>query len=794
MQISYLWLKELTGLNWSPEEMADRLTLCGIANEEITPTAQYLDKVVVGEVLEVHPVEGASKIRRTLVNVGQEKLQIICGAPNVAVGQKVPVALVGAKVNGGLEIKQAKIRGVESFGMICAEDELGISNDHAGIMVLDPDAPVGTSLKEYLDYDDYILGFELTPNRGDAWSAFGIARDLAALGGVKLRRPEIRLKEISEKASSVIKVTSEDLVGCPRYAARVIRNVKVGPSPWWIKKKLLTAGIRPISNVVDITNLVMLECGNPLHAFDLDQFGSHEVVVRRAKDKEKFVTLDGQERTLSSQVLMITNGKDPVAVAGVMGGLHSEVTEKTTTLLLEAAHFNAVITRRGRKELGMVTDASARFERGVDPNIVPYAIDRASALFQDVCGGQVLSGIVDCYPLQIEPKKISLRPSRCCAIMGKEMSTSRMKEILSGLEFDATGENPIEVSVPTFRSDIDREIDLIEEVARIEGWGNIPDAIENKGPLYSPSNREDVYENEIRRLLTGIGFDEILGHGLADGRLCEQLLPGMPQVKISNPVSDDLSIMRNTLLPSMLGIASHNISHRLTDLRLFELGRAYFPPSESSDWREEERLSLAVSGNSPANWRDKARPVDFYDLKAAIERLAAHFHFPAISFSAVSMPYYEGDISFEVVANGHTIGTCGKLTDALGKRFDIRQEFFVGEFSLSAMMGFSRALGKFSPLPIYPAAPRDLAIVVEQAVRVGDMVDRIKAIAGGIAESVTVFDVYAGKQIESGKKSVGISIVYRSLEGSLSSEEVDKVQQAIISALKDEFRADIREK
>ncbi|MBK7141065.1 MAG: phenylalanine--tRNA ligase subunit beta [bacterium] len=481
MQVSYLWLKELTGLDWSAEEMADRLTLCGIANEEIISTARYLDKVVVGEVLEVHPVEGASKIQRTVVNIGREKLQVICGAPNVAVGQKVPVALVGAKMNGGMEIKQAKIRGVESFGMICAEDELGISNDHAGIMVLDPNAPVGVPLKEFLDFDDHILGFELTPNRGDAWSAFGIARDLAALGGVRLRKPEIKLKEVAEKASSVVTVTSEDLVGCPRYAARVIRNVKIGPSPWWIKKKLLTAGIRPISNVVDITNLVMLECGNPLHAFDLDQFGSNEVVVRRAKDKEKFVTLDGQERTLTPQVLMITNGKNPVAVAGVMGGLHSEVTEKTTTLLLEAAHFNAVITRRSRKELGMVTESSARFERGVDPNNIPYAIDRAAMLFQDVCGGEVLSGVVDFYPKRIEPLKISLRPARCSAVMGKKLSSARMKEILTGLEFQTSGDDPIEVTVPTFRSDIGREIDLVEEVARIEGWGNIPDTSKTRG-------------------------------------------------------------------------------------------------------------------------------------------------------------------------------------------------------------------------------------------------------------------------------------------------------------------------
>lgn len=794
MQISYLWLKELTGLEWSAEEMAERLTLSGIANEEITSTAKYLDKVVVGEVLEVHPVEGAAKIRRTIVNVGREKLQVICGAPNVAVGQKVPVALVGAKVAGNMEIKAAKIRGVDSAGMICAEDELGISNDHAGIMVLDPSAPIGAALKDLLEYDDYILGFELTPNRGDAWSAIGIARDLAALGGVRIKRPEIKLRESSEKASSVIKVTSEDLIGCPRYAGRVIRNVKIGPSPWWIKKKLLTAGIRPISNVVDITNLVMLECGNPLHAFDLEQFGSNEVVVRRAKQGEKFTTLDGQERALTSQVLMITNGKHGVAVAGIMGGLHSEVTDKTTTLLLEAAYFSPIVVRRGRKELGIVTESSARFERGVDPNNIQYAIDRASALFQDICGGEVLGGTVDFYPQKIEPRQITLRPDRCRAIMGTDLPATQMKSILEGLEFQVTGESTLAVTVPTFRSDISTEIDLIEEVARIHGWGNIPDAVENVGPLYSPASAEDIYENELRRILNGIGFDEVLGHGLADGRLAEQMNPGMPQVRISNPVSDDLSIMRNSLLPSALGIASHNVSHRITDLRLFELGRAYFPPFDGRDWTEEERLSLLVTGNRPANWRDKARPLDFYDLKAAVETLALHYHLPTLKYVPTSVAYLEREIAFTIHADDQPLGIVGKLTDQLARKFDIRQDVYVAEMYLPVMMRLSRALGKFSPLPIYPAAPRDLAIVIDEAVKVGEMLDRIKNVAGPLAESITVFDVYAGKQIEQGKKSIGVAIVYRSQERSLSSDEIDATQQAIMKTLKDEFRADIREK
>jgi len=340
MKISYNWLRELTGLDWSPEEMGDRLTLCGTACEHIESSARYMDRVIVAEVSELHPVPDADKIQRTVVDTGLEHLDVICGAPNVAVGQKVPLALVGACLAGDIKITKAKIRGVESYGMICSERELGLSDDHSGILVLDPEAPAGKPLTEYLDFDDYILTFELTPNRPDSMSVIGIARDLAALASVKVTRPTVDLSESAELASDVISVSIDDPVACPRYAARVIRNVKVAPSPWWIKKKLWTAGLRPISNVVDITNLVMLECGHPLHAFDLDRFGSDRVVVRPARDKEKFVTLDGNEHELTENVLLITNGITGVAAAGVMGGMNSEVEDDTTNVLLEAAYFD----------------------------------------------------------------------------------------------------------------------------------------------------------------------------------------------------------------------------------------------------------------------------------------------------------------------------------------------------------------------------------------------------------------------------------------------------------------------
>jgi phenylalanyl-tRNA synthetase beta chain len=794
MKISYLWLKELTGLDWSAREMADRLTLCGTACEDIESTAKYLNNVIIGQVTDLQAVEGASKIRKATVDTGREKLDIICGAPNVAVGQKVPVALIGARLAGDMEIKKVTIRGVESSGMICSEAELGISADHSGIMVLDPTAPLGKPLAEHLEYDDYIMTFELTPNRGDSMSALGIARDLAALASIKIKRPEIAIRESKEQASQYIRVKIEDPEACPRYAARIVKNVKIGQSPWWVKKKLLTAAIRPINNVVDITNLVMLECGNPLHAFDLELFGSSEVVVRPAHPKEKFVTLDEKEHELSSEVLLITNGKTGVAAAGVMGGLLSGVKESTSTLLLEAAYFNPRVIRKSRRELELVTESSSRFERGADPNGIPYAMNRAAYLFQELCSGEVLTGAVDCYPARIEPRRISLRPERCNAILGSALKPSRMKQILENLEFGVDDGPALAVTAPTFRSDIEKEIDLIEEVGRIEGYDRLPDSIESAGPLFTPIHLDDWFEDELRRVLTAAGFDEIMGHGLADGKQCTAIHPGAPQVRIVNPISDDLSIMRNSLVSTALTVVSHNIAQRNMDLRLFEIGRAYFPPDGDGNWREEDRLSLVVTGNTETTWRDKPRQLDFYDLSGALRNLGQHFHWPGLTFELCAISYLEKAAGFSLTVEGRTVGSIGRVSTDIAKQFDIKQPVWIAEINLAPFIEAGRMAAVYESLPVYPSAPRDIAVVVDATVKVGEIVEVVRQRAGALAEAVEIFDLYAGKQIGEGKKSVGIAITYRSKERSLSSDEVDAVQQDIRSILKRQFNAEIRDK
>lgn len=799
MKVSYNWLRELVEVDWSPEEMAHRLTLAGTACETVIDLGARFSKMVTGKIESVESIKGADKLKLTQVNVGSEVLEIVCGAPNVAAGQIVPVATVGAVMPDGLTIGRMKKFGVESCGMIASAAELGLSDDHSGIMVFPERTEIGRPLAEALGLDDYTLEFELTPNRADSMSAIGIARDIAALAGKPIRRPTVTVTESAEKSSDYITVEIDDPEFCPRYIGRVIKNVTIGESPDWLKSRLLACGQTPINNVVDITNYVMLEFGQPLHAFDLAHFDTGKVVVRRA-EKGKFTTLDEQEREVDESVLMITNGKEDLAAGGVMGGLKSSITETTNDVLLEGANFDPSLIRKSRRVLNLNTDASQRFEKGVDPNITLQATDRATQLLVEIAGGEALSGAVDNYARRIDPIEVSLRVSRMNQILGTDLSAERAVEIFEALELaviDSSAEL-IKVSAPTFRPDLEREIDLIEEIARIHGLDNIP-TTDGFLAIYAADetavlNRErSALRDDLHRSLRALGFDEIIGSGLADERLLSALDPELPQARLENPISDEFASMRNSLAYSLLAAAKTNVTHQVMDVRLFEIGNVY-GAGIGGEFHEKSRVGALVSGFEERSWRSgKPAVQDFYLLKGALERLSSEVRLADIVLTPENHSCFSQGESFTVSVNDRAIGRLGAIDPAIAKRFDIKQAVWMAEWDLEPYLAAKLPDTRFEPIPRYPSSSRDLAMLVSEETLVGDMVRAINELGGGLVEDVEVFDLFRGKQVGSGQKSVAISIRFRSSEKSLESSEVDGLQEKIIDYLKREFNAEIRD-
>lgn len=794
MQVPYSWIVELTGATWSARDMAGRLTLCGTAAEASEFLEESFDNIIVGQIEELEHIEGSDHLRRAVVNTGTDKFQVVCGAPNAAKGQKIIFAKIGARLKGFDELKRAKLRGIESYGMICSEAELGITDDHSGIMVLEDDAPLGMPAEEYLGLNDYIFKFDLTPNRPDSLSAIGIARDVACLAETKIRRPDYKLLESNQNASDPVRISIDDSLACPRYAARIIKGVKIGPSAWWIRRKLLLSGIRPITNVVDITNLVMLEMGHPLHAFDFRRFGKNEVLVRRARQRERFTTLDGKEHELTPDVLLITDGEKGVAAAGVMGGLESEVSPDTTDILLESAYFDPVTIRRSRLRLGMTSESSIRFEKGADPNIVPDALNRAAYLIQKYAGGEVFGAIIDCYPKKIEPIVIKLRPARVNAILGTNISVERMINILRGIEFTVTHKETLEVIIPTFRPDVTREIDLIEEIARIEGYENIPVAGRNIGPLFTRLHPDDKFRQLVREDLTAQGFDEIYGSSMGDPKLLSLLEPVRSSIRVLNPIAEDLAVLQSSSFFSLLKAVANNYAQRNTDLRLFEIGKAFVQSINSDKAPDEiEEIGVALSGKSDDRWFERGREHDFYELKGAIDSLIEKARNPEINYQPTSHHALDGKLAFELRSGGNMLGFAGQIEPKIAKAFDIKHSVFAAVLNFKILLDNPQPKQSYEPLPRFPAAPRDLAIIVDEAIRVGDIMDRIKEAGGNRLESVELFDLYRSKQIGEGKKSLAFSLIYRSREKSLENEEVVEYQDKIIEHLKKYFSVEIRE-
>jgi phenylalanyl-tRNA synthetase beta chain len=793
MKISHQWLKTFVDVRLKPAQLAERLSMLGLEIESFEDQGARFDGFVVGKVLEKRKHPHADKLVVCLVDVGVQRLEIVCGAPNVEAGQNVVVAQVGATVlhdqhdpdGKPFVVQRIKIRGVESNGMICSPYELGVGNDRDGILVLKPNAKPGTPFAHYMGLTDVVYAIEITANRGDWLSHLGVAREVGALVGKKVRLPRIRVAESKRLTRSVSSVQVLEPQKCRRYSARVLRNVRIHPSPPWLQNLLTGIGIRPINNVVDVTNFVMAELGQPLHAFDFEKLVGRRIVVRCANEGESFTTLDGKTRTLQADMLMICDAQRPVAIAGIMGGANSEITETTTEVLLESANFDPTNVRKTARALGLSTDASQRFERGVDIELTTRALDRASQLLQEISAVEVLRGIIDVYPERVKPRKIKLRTSKANAILGTSLTTSQIASMLKRLELgvERQSADSLTLEIPTFRNDLSEEIDLIEEIARLYGY----DKIETRTTSvvsYNTVPPQADFRDLLRQYCVGAGFNEIIANSLQDRRTAS--LAGETAVEVINPVSAEMSFLRPSLIPGVLHIIRNNQYRGTSSLRLFEVGRVYTLKAGGSterweDFVEEERLLLSLSGAlNPRSYGVEYRQVDFFDLKGEVEALLAKFHldkYRLISYDS-DRALTSHNVSLEI--EGTYAGFLGKVKKEILEKFEIEGEVFVGEFLVDVLEQKRRTIVTYHPLPKYPSVLRDVAFVVDRQVPGGEVEQAIRESGGDLLREVTLFDVYVGKQLGEEKKSFAFGVKFQAEDRTLTEQEVNDCMNRII--------------
>lgn len=794
MKISYNWLKEYIDIDISIDELSQKITDSGIEVEEIISRLPEFNNIVLGKVESKKSHPDADKLSICEVNDGTEIFQVICGAPNVQAGQLIPFARIGSILPNGLKIKKAKIRGVESSGMICSKEELGLEENSEGIWPLETNHQPGTDINIVLqDFNDYILDLFITSNRPDCLSHIGIAREIAAFTGKKVKWPSNELIEnTSIKTADLIKIKIEDSDGCPRYAARIIKNVKIGPSPEWIVKKLEAIGLRSINNVVDVTNFVLNEVGQPLHAFDYNKITNNTIIVKKSVKGEKFFTLDDKERLLPENTVMICDDCRPVAIGGIMGGQNSEVSETTTDILLESAYFDPSRIIESVRGLSMMTDASQRFEKGTDFNIVIYALDRAAKLIQELAGGEISGGIIDEYPKEIKTEIISFNPDRVNRILGSDLSTQSIMDTLSKLDFNKTDNG---ISVPSYRVDIKEEIDLIEEVARLINLDNLPTSIFEPVYIDQAFDNKDFYINLLRNILVELGFQEIFTNSMLSSKIAATLESQNP-VKIINPISDDLSVMRPALLPGILTTIQYNRNRNIDNLRIFEIGRI-FRDQQNDIPLQPIHFAIALSGmRSPEFWNDKNSPVDFYDIKGLIESLCDKLNIRSLEFKEMStdIHYFDKAMSSEVLINGSNAGFFGKISANFALQFDIDNEVFYADFNLSEVFKRISLEKKYKTIAKYPYIEKDLALIFENNVGAADVIKFINRQGGNLLKKVDIFDVYSGKNIGDGLKSIAFRLMFQSDERTLNDKEVDQVFRKIIKQTEIEFKATLRDK
>lgn len=801
MNISLKWLRDYVDVPISVEELAERLTMAGLEVEGITQSAASLMQVITARIEGIRPHPNADRLSLCEVTAGSKTYQVVCGAPNLVQGSIVPLALPGAVLSSGMAIEEATVRGEQSHGMLCSQKELGLGFDESGIWMLPAYMEPGLPLAGALGLDDVIFEIGVTPNRGDCLCVIGIAREVAALCKTRLRYPETPLQESGAPIETLTSITVDDLVGCPRYAARIVEGIRVGPSPDWLRGRLQAVGLRSINNIVDVTNYVMMEMGQPLHAFDFDRLRERRIVVRRALEGERFRTLDGLERELHDDTLLICDGVGPVAIAGIMGGLDSEIVPETKRVLIESAYFDPLCIRRSSKRLGLRSESSYRFERGVDPEGVIRALDRAALLMHEIGGGEIANGRIDVYPAPLAPPPLMLRVDRTNQFLGTDLDASEMADALKSIEMDVEclSDNMLRVRPPSFRGDISREVDLAEEVARIVGYEHIP-VTRPKGHVDSSDLDPHLASRlDVKEILTGAGFFEVITYSFISHESLLKLQypenhPRLDPVRIKNPLSEELTVMRTSLLPGLIQAARHNIDRGNEDLRLFELSKIFLPREGQALPDEPHQLVGVMAGRRvPYSLYGSDEEVDYADLKGAVEEVMEVLQLHDLQYRSEGLPpYLDFQRSACIYYAGECIGYLGQLAAEVEKAFDLKKPVHVFELDFDRMYAKRCPRPLFQALPKFPSVVRDIALVVDEGVPAKEPLDYIQSQQLGLLEQIEIFDIYRNPQLGDGKKSLGYRLLYRAVDRSLTDEEVNTLHGQLVDNLMKAFDATLR--
>jgi phenylalanyl-tRNA synthetase beta chain len=800
MKASVRWLREFVDFSTPIEELSERLTMAGLEVGEIEKIGGNWNNILIGKIIDINPHPNADRLKLVTVEFGKDRSTVVCGAPNVEVGMKVPFALVGAQLIDGhtgetAQLKAAKIRGVVSEGMVCSEKELGISDNHEGIMILSEDAGVGTPLAEYLG--DTILDLDITPNRPDCLSMIGIAREIAAIIGSKVHLSEIIYHESENIVDSYASVQIDEPDLCPRYCASVLTDIKIGGSPQWMQRRLSACGMRPINNIVDITNYVMLEYGQPLHAFDYNEIHGRRIIVRRARKSEVMVTLDGIQRTLDQNTLVIADEDRAVAIAGIMGGADSEVTEKTTSVLIESANFNQAVIHRGGIGLRLGSEASLRFEKGLSRELPLIALRRATQLLSELAEGKAAKNVIDIYPGKQPKKAIFLPVADIKRLLGVELKANEICKTLGHLEFHCRkveSKPQVRVEVPWWRTDVKCSADLVEEVARVVGYDEIPTTMLSSSlPKFEPAPMLSL-RRQVRNILLSCGFQEVLTYSLTNldtlGMLSTELhLTGPFAMKVANPMSREQEYLRNSLRTGVLLVLARNERYEENEVRLFEIGKIFLP-RENDLPHEQEMLCAVLSGSRRRlSWRGEEEPVDFFVAKGVVETVLTRLGIRSTFGESKDESLLAGTTA-AVLVGKTKLGTVGELRPKVASVFGISAVAYLIEIDMDKLLSCVATTKIYKSIPRYPSTSRDIAIIVDEKIPYQDIYSVIQGFS--LVRSINLFDFYRGEQVPEGKKSLAFRIVYQSETHTLRDADVDEVQMQILDKLQHEFEAVLR--